>query len=122
MLELKQVKSSCQQKQAQEKHYSINKNKSIFKSIIQNKIIIILIIVTISTLLLFTGIVYTDGNENPIQYENVIVEPGQSLWEIAEANYGNQNDLRKKIYEIREINQLETANLTPGQKLKLPEN
>jgi LysM repeat protein len=56
------------------------------------------------------------------QYIQVIVHPGDSLWKIAR-NHGNkQNDIRKIIYEIKKINQLESSTIHPGQIILMPKN
>ena len=43
-----------------------------------------------------------------------IVRPGETLWDIARQYPG---DPRKTVYEIREMNDLESAIIYPGQKL-----
>lgn len=48
------------------------------------------------------------------------VQPGDTLWQIATAEYDDSLDLRAVVYEIREANGLEGALLQPGQELTLP--
>jgi len=48
------------------------------------------------------------------------VQPGDTLWQIAAAEYDDSLDLRAVVYEIREANDLDGALLQPGQKLTLP--
>lgn len=81
---------------------------------------IILIIISMSIILLIVGITYIDGSNNTQDYETVVVESGQNLWGIAREYYGENNNIRKIIFEIRDINNLDNASLDPGQKLKLP--
>ena len=48
------------------------------------------------------------------------VQPGDTLWQIASAEYDDSLDLRAVVYEIREANELSDALLQPGQQLTLP--
>ncbi len=48
------------------------------------------------------------------------VQPGDTLWQIAAAEYDESLDLRAVVYEIREANGLHGALLQPGQQLALP--
>lgn len=50
------------------------------------------------------------------EYITHIVEPNDTLWGIAE-KYGNDGDIRKRIHEIKELNQLENCDLMVGTKL-----
>ena len=49
----------------------------------------------------------------------VIVEPGDTLWSIAGAAAG-ERDVRDVVVDIRRLNGLDTAVITPGQVLVLP--
>jgi hypothetical protein len=46
------------------------------------------------------------------------VEPGDTLWSIAEQMYAG--DPREGVWELRERNALETTTIAPGQVLVLP--
>ncbi len=46
------------------------------------------------------------------------VEPGDTLWSIAEARYGG--DPRQAVWEIQRKNGLGAATVVPGQMLLLP--
>ena len=51
----------------------------------------------------------------------VLVIPGDTLWSIAKAIPGSENvDLRKVIYEIKQLNGITTSGITPGQVLTVP--
>jgi nucleoid-associated protein YgaU len=50
---------------------------------------------------------------------SVVVEPGDTLWSIA-TSLGGEGDVRAVIDEIQELNGLESAELVPGQTLRLP--
>lgn len=54
------------------------------------------------------------------QYDIVIVEAGDTLWDIARS-YNKNQDIRKTIYEIRKINGLsENSIIYTGDELKVP--
>jgi len=48
------------------------------------------------------------------------VHTGDTLWQIAVDEYGEQRDLRAAVYAIREANGIDGALLQPGQVLTLP--
>jgi len=54
-------------------------------------------------------------------YLEVIVKEGDTLWDLARNHYHGKKDIRKKIYEIRSINNLETVNIVPGQLILIPQ-
>jgi nucleoid-associated protein YgaU len=49
----------------------------------------------------------------------VVVQPGDTLWSIASPVAGG-GDVRAVVAEIRQLNGLSSARLTPGQTLRLP--
>ncbi|MEN6412668.1 MAG: LysM domain-containing protein [Veillonellales bacterium] len=54
-------------------------------------------------------------------YETVYVKPGDTVWQIAAKYTTDKDDIRKLIYEIRQINKLDNnAKVYPGQTLKVP--
>ena len=48
------------------------------------------------------------------------VHAGDTLWQIAADEYGEQRDLRAAVYAISEANGVDGALLQPGQVLTLP--
>jgi nucleoid-associated protein YgaU len=50
---------------------------------------------------------------------SVVVEPGDTLWSIAES-VGGGADVRDVVDRIQELNRLEGSTLVPGQVLQLP--
>lgn len=53
-------------------------------------------------------------------YEAVTVRAGDSLWSIARERVPEHKDIRAYIYEMKEINQLESSMLYEGMLLLLP--
>ena len=49
-------------------------------------------------------------------YISHIVEPNDTLWSIAE-EYGTDGDIRKTIYDIKRLNQLESSDLVVGTRI-----
>ncbi|MDN5323854.1 MAG: hypothetical protein PWQ67_2308 [Clostridia bacterium] len=54
-----------------------------------------------------------------IQFIQVTVKPGDSLWLIADRYDDNKTDLRKLIYQIKQINNINDT-IYPGQVLEIP--
>lgn len=56
-------------------------------------------------------------------YKTVYVQPGDTVWKIA-ANYVTaKEDIREKVFIIRQVNKLNNnAQIYPGQILKIPVN
>lgn len=55
-----------------------------------------------------------------VEYKEVIVRDGDTLWQIAVRHRGAHSDTRRMVDRIRDINDLSTAVLRPGQVLKVP--
>lgn len=55
-----------------------------------------------------------------MEIKKVKIKIGDSLWKIAKEHYSTEIDIRKKIYQIRKINKLSSAQLHPGQIIKIP--
>lgn len=49
-----------------------------------------------------------------------VVSSGDTLWNIATHEYRADVDLRRAIYEIREVNHLDASTVSPGDRLTLP--
>lgn len=93
------------------------------KIVIKNKfrfICFLLVVFTLLSILLVSvsnyGKVYSKSYDRFITY---YVKSGDTLWEIADSNNINNKDLRKLIYEIRELNDID-SNLFIGQEIIIP--
>ena len=54
------------------------------------------------------------------EYVEVLVEAGDTLWQIAKT-YGNDNcDVRELIYNICQINNIKASDLKAGQTILIP--
>lgn len=72
--------------------------------------------------LVISFIIYSNAfaKEMP-SYRYLKIKDGDTLWAIAEENYDcHEKDIRKYIYEIRQANNMETAELNIKDYIKLP--
>ena len=51
-----------------------------------------------------------------------VVQPGDTLWSIADGSSTSDVDVREVIADLRELNNLRTSSLQIGQRLSLPSN
>jgi LysM repeat protein len=52
-------------------------------------------------------------------YTTVVVEPGDTLWDLAK-EYSSNKDLRRYIKKIEEVNNLKDSTIYEGDILKMP--
>lgn len=85
----------------------------------RNRFVVFLAI--IFTIILFTGMIVNAGasSRNEPTYPAITVRDGDTLWEIA-STYANNDDIRKYIFEIKELNQMENDTIYKGQTILLP--
>lgn len=86
---------------------------------------LVLLLVVVATLLAATVVassaVLASGEAGSAAgMQQVTVQPGQTLWDVAEAS-GAHGDLRDAVYEIRQVNHLESAGVQIGQTLDVPD-
>ena len=103
------------------KNRKIKKIKPDMRKFTLSLIIIILLVIGLTILM---------GNSKTssfaeTKYKRIYVSTGETLWEIAKIesannNYYNDRDVRAIIKDIRDINNLDTSNLFPGQELIIP--
>ena len=75
---------------------------------------------------LVTGMTLTEGSSSaagnvppPRQYEHVVVQPGQTLWEIART-FAPGADPRVTIERIRDLNAMPNSDVRAGERIALP--
>ncbi len=79
--------------------------------------------VTVMVLIIMSFMVsFAFANQEHDETIKVIVNSGESLWEIASENNPNKDDIRKLVYEIIELNDLENGMIYAGQELLIPVN
>lgn len=87
-------------------------------------IIIISFTLTVSTCNCLAYMNYSEKNQNSILEDaeciTIIVDEGDTLWNIAKPYYDGDKDFRNLIYSIKKINDLEESLIYPGQKIIIP--
>ena len=79
--------------------------------------------VTVLVLVIMSFMVsFAFANQEHEETIKVVVNSGESLWEIAGNNNPNKSDIRKLVYEIMEINNLNDGTIHAGQELLIPVN
>lgn len=57
-----------------------------------------------------------------LKYIEIQIKRGDTIWELAKKFTPNGKDIRKTIYEISLINNLDSLDIYPGQVIKIPTN
>ena len=83
-------------------------------------------IIIVSAILILTCLGFNNSySKGKVKYKEDFIFQGDTLWSIAE-NQIKTNDyyrgkvIRKVVYELKELNNLQNKNLTVGQKIKIP--
>jgi len=67
----------------------------------------------------FAAINKVEGYDEP-KYIEVVVKGGDTIWNLAREFSPNNKDIRKSIYEIGIVNNLDSYDIFPGQVIKIP--
>lgn len=79
-----------------------------------------LLLVLLTGVILSSTVVATDSAGEPVATQVVIVQPGETLWDIATTIHPG-GDLRDTVEDILRLNHLDSpAGLQMGQELHLP--
>ena len=82
--------------------------------------LLVLVAVASAVLLLFMGYTGADAGSPPVATVEYRVEPGDNLWQIAEPITTPGGDVRETVSQLMELNDLDGADLRPGQILRVP--
>ena len=78
-----------------------------------------LIVLVAVLLAVGTGIISAHDSKG-LQYTEVVVRPGDTVWSIAAENCTQKQDIREVIHLIKEANKLDhSVQIHPGQALKV---
>lgn len=80
----------------------------------------LLVMVMTFTLILAVNISRAAGNTISTDYKLVTIEKGDTLWNVVKDNCSNYKDIRKVLYDIEKENNLSSASISPGVKIKIP--
>lgn len=91
------------------------------KNLVLAKIFSALVGILLLIILFISFFSLIGSGENSSNFVNHEIISGESLWSIA-AKYYNENnvDLRKIIYKIKKINNIDSAVINPGNILIIP--
>ncbi|MGM0420386.1 MAG: cell division suppressor protein YneA [Bacillota bacterium] len=76
-------------------------------------------VLVISLICIFLLVPTTSSGDNTY-YREVVVRSGDTLWSIARDIYGYDTDIRKVIFEIVEINEMNNTDIKPGDRIEVP--
>jgi len=82
-------------------------------------VVLSLAVVLASLFGLKAGAGTTDAVGAPTSFIEVTVAPGDTLWSLA-SRMADGGDVRAMVDEISAVNSLESAELAPGQKIRIP--
>lgn len=66
----------------------------------------------------FSLLAYSGEN---YELKEIVVEPGDTIWTIAEKHCSPEENIRNFVFTIREVNEIDGAVIHPGQKLLVPD-
>ena len=66
-----------------------------------------------------SGSVATEHPGQPVPTRIVVVQPGQTLWSIAQ-QASDGGDVRATVDRIQELNAMDSAAVTAGQRIRIP--
>lgn len=81
---------------------------------------IILLMISVYAINVITGLHISTALTKP-QYINVQIAYGDTLWDIAADYKSDDTDIRKAVYDICKVNDMNASELEPGMTIKVPE-
>lgn len=81
------------------------------------------LVISITIILVLISALFKIGKAYSVtytQYINIEVRTGDTLWDIARKNNSRKEDIRKLVYKIMKLNDLDTAKIKPGDIIKVP--
>ena len=82
-------------------------------------VLLIVLVVVVYAWILIDPIVVVDAGESMDRLETYQVLPGDSLWVIARTYYSDR-DPRQVVWEIQQLNDMDSPTIYPYEVLKLP--
>ncbi|MBE5927746.1 MAG: LysM peptidoglycan-binding domain-containing protein [Lachnospiraceae bacterium] len=83
---------------------------------------VVLVILLITTCANFALGLNTANSATYIEYTQVEVMSGDTLWSIAETYMDDDSDIRRSVYELCKINDITASQLQAGMTLLVPVN
>lgn len=83
-------------------------------------IFVVLVILFITTFANFLLGFNTASSSTYAEYTQVQVMPGDTLWSIAETYMDDDSDIRKSVYQLCQVNDINASQLQAGMTLLVP--
>lgn len=84
---------------------------------------IVVTLFLVFSFLLIGPLTTSNAASNSVTYETIYVKSGDTVWKIAGQSSNDRDDIRQKVYLIRQLNNLNNnTEVYPGQVLKVPRN
>lgn len=95
------------------------------KKLNEKKVIRLGLIITMSAIILLLLIHSTSLSYKKVEYNEVYVSSGDTLWKIAKYEMENNDyykakEIREIVFDIKKVNNLSNSELTVNQKLFIP--
>lgn len=95
------------------KHKIVNLKKFI-------SFILLMFTITIVSIIFFVKNNKVYSSTYKVNYNEVLIGEGDTLWDIAITNMPDKYDARKMVYEIMEFNHMKDTCILPGDLIKVP--
>lgn len=82
--------------------------------------IIVSIYIVFSAISFFKSFGIAESNETALKYEEVYINEGDTIWNIALEYKPENYDVRDLVAIIRDENKLEDLNIKPGEIIRVP--
>lgn len=82
-----------------------------------------LLLILLSIFMMFFVQIIHNKKQNTIRYisyEEIVVKNGDTIWEISMRYTPKDKDIRKTVYEIKKVNNINNSIIKPGQIIKVP--
>lgn len=90
------------------------------KYILKNRKRFISFIACLALLIVFAAATVTANGYKEPGYRTVMISGGDTLWDIALRHKTQNEDIRKFIYKIKKLNNMQSSSIYEGDLLKIP--
>lgn len=86
-------------------------------------VVLLMTIAVVLVLVVASGVGATVGSAAPGGEDGYVIHrvaAGDTLWDIATDHTAADEDIRRTVYEIKVVNDLDDSVIVPGQELRVP--